>query len=128
MLDINWIRANATRAQELLDTRKNVPYSVGKLIEIDDARRAMIASVEEAQALRNNLSKQIGQAKAQKDEAKASALMVEVAALKDAIQSGEEKRREAEDALRNALLVMPNLPKDDVPVGADEAENVEYFG
>jgi seryl-tRNA synthetase len=128
MLDINWIRANDAKAEALLATRKNVPYSVARLIEIDDARRAMISSVEEAQALRNTLSKQIGQAKGQKDEAKASALMAEVAALKDAIQTGEEKRREAEEALRNALLVMPNLPKDDVPVGADEAANVEYFG
>jgi seryl-tRNA synthetase len=128
MLDINWIRANADKAEQLLATRKNVPHSVAKLIEIDDARRAMIASVEEAQALRNTLSKQIGQAKAQKDEAKSATLMAEVASLKDAIQAGEDKRRQAEEALRNALLVMPNLPKDDVPVGADESANVEYFG
>ena len=39
------------------------------------------------------LSKQIGQAKAQKDEAKAAQLMDQVAHLKDAIQQGEDERR-----------------------------------
>ena len=85
-------------------------------------------ALEEAQAARNALSKQIGQAKAQKDEAKAAQLMDEVAHLKDVIQAGEDERRAADEALRNALLVMPNLPKDDVPAGEDESDNVEYFG
>src|SRR5690606_33125826 len=40
----------------------------------------------------------------------------------------EDERRAVEEKLRNALLVMPNLPKDDVPAGADEADNVEYYG
>ncbi len=128
MLDINWIRANAAAADRALAHRKNVPFSASELLALDDARKAIIVRVEEAQARRNALSKQIGQAKAQKDEAKAQALMDEVAQLKDTIQSGEDERRAAEDKLRQALLVMPNLPKDDVPPGEDESANVEYFG
>ncbi|HZY50223.1 MAG TPA: serine--tRNA ligase [Devosia sp.] len=128
MLDINWIRANAAAADAALTHRKNVPFSASQLIEMDNQRRAIIIRLEEAQALRNNLSKQIGQAKAQKDEAKAATLMAEVGRLKDQIQAGEEERRKADEALRNALLVMPNLPKDDVPPGEDESDNVEYFG
>jgi seryl-tRNA synthetase len=128
MLDINWIRANPTAADAALKHRKNVPFSASELIAIDDARRAVIGRLEEAQASRNALSKQIGQAKAQKDEAKAAVLMDEVAKLKDAIQSGEGERRDVEEKLRNALLVMPNLPKDEVPPGEDESDNVEYFG
>ena len=95
---------------------------------MDEARRSAIAAVEDAQARRNALSKLIGQAKAQKDEAKANELMAEVASLKDAIQAGEAARKEAEDAMRNALLVIPNQPLDEVPRGADEADNKEYFG
>jgi seryl-tRNA synthetase len=128
MLDINWIRANAAAADAALTHRKNVPFSASQLIEMDNQRRAIIIRLEEAQALRNNLSKQIGQAKAQKDEAKAATLMAEVGRLKDQIQAGEEERRKADEAVRNALLVMPNLPKDDVPPGEDESDNVEYFG
>ena len=128
MLDINWIKANPEAFDRAVIGRKNVPFSAADLIGLDDARRSAIGSVEEAQAKRNALSKQIGQAKAQKDEARAQALMDEVASLKDAIQAGESARREAEDRLRNALAIMPNLPLAEVPVGADEHDNVEYFG
>ncbi len=58
---------------------------------MDDARKAVITRLEEAQAARNAFSKQIGQAKAQKDEARASQLMDQVAHLKDAIQQGEDE-------------------------------------
>ena len=128
MLDINWIRANADAADRALAHRKNVPFSASKLIAIDDERRAIITRLEEAQAARNAFSKQIGQAKAQKDEAKAKELLDQVSHLKEAIQAGEDERRAIDDKLRNALLVMPNLPKDDVPAGEDESDNVEYFG
>jgi seryl-tRNA synthetase len=128
MLDINWIRANEAAADAALKHRRNVPYSASQLIALDDARKAIITRLEEAQAARNAFSKQIGQAKAQKDEAKAAQLLDQVAHLKDAIQQGEEERRVAEKALSDALLVMPNLPKDEVPAGEGEAENVEYFG
>jgi seryl-tRNA synthetase len=128
MLDINWIRANADAADRALAHRKNVPFSASQLIAIDDERRAIITRLEEAQAARNAFSKQIGQAKAQKDEARAKELLDQVSHLKDAIQAGEDERRAIDDKLRNALLVMPNLPKDDVPPGEDESDNVEYFG
>jgi seryl-tRNA synthetase len=128
MLDINWIRANAAAVDAALAHRKNVPFSASELIAMDDARKAIITKLEEAQAARNAFSKQIGQAKAQKDEAKANELMAQVAHLKDVIQEGEDERRAADETLRNALLVMPNIPKDDVPAGEDEADNVEYFG
>jgi seryl-tRNA synthetase len=128
MLDINWIRANAAAVDAALAHRKNVPFSASELIVLDDARKTIITRLEEAQAARNAFSKQIGQAKAQKDEARANELMAQVAHLKDVIQEGEDERRTADEALRNALLIMPNLPKDDVPVGEDEDDNVEYFG
>jgi seryl-tRNA synthetase len=128
MLDINWIRANRAAFDKAAAGRKNVPFTADELLALDDTRKSVIASVEDAQAKRNALSKLIGQAKAQKDEAKANELMAEVATLKDAIQSGEDARRKADEALRNALLVMPNLPLEEVPVGADEHDNVEYYG
>jgi seryl-tRNA synthetase len=128
MLDINWIRANAAAVDAALAHRKNVPFSASELIAMDDARKAVITRLEEAQAARNAFSKQIGQAKAQKDDARANELMAQVAHLKYVIQQGEDDRRAADEKLRNALLIMPNLPKDDVPAGEDEADNVEYFG
>jgi len=128
MLDINWIKANPEAFDRALSGRKNVPFRSAELLALDEQRRTVIASVEDAQAKRNALSKQIGQAKAQKDEAKAQALLDEVAHLKDVVQNGEAARKDAEDKLRNALSIIPNLPLEDVPVGEDESDNVEYFG
>jgi len=128
MLDINWIKANPEAFDRALSGRKSVPFRSAELLALDEQRRTVIASVEDAQARRNALSKQIGQAKAQKDEAKAQALLDEVAHLKDVVQNGEAARKDAEDKLRNALSIIPNLPLDDVPVGDGESDNVEYFG
>jgi len=128
MLDINWIKANPEAFDRALAGRKNVPFRSAELLALDDQRRTVIAAVEDAQARRNALSKQIGQAKAQRDEARAQALLDEVANLKEVVQNGEAARREAEDRLRGALSIIPNLPLDDVPVGDDESDNVEYFG
>jgi seryl-tRNA synthetase len=94
-----------------------------RLLARDKELRDLLTRLQQAQARRNEASKLIGQAKAKKDEAQASALMAEVAGLKDEIQSGEQKERELTEALKNELAVIPNLPAADVPDGASEDEN-----
>lgn len=94
------------------------------LLEQDRALRDLLVTLQTSQARRNEASKLIGQAKARKDEAQAAALMAEVAGLKDSIQQGEARQRELEEALKQALAVIPNLPAADVPDGADEGDNV----
>ncbi|MBO9587804.1 serine--tRNA ligase [Devosia sp.] len=128
MFDIKWIRANAEAFDAAVSRRKNVSVRSSDLLAIDDRRREIIVRLNEAQEKRNALSKQIGQAKAQKDEAKAQELMAEVARLKDFIPTGEAEERAVEAELRAALSVIPNLALDDVPQGDDENDNVEYFG
>jgi seryl-tRNA synthetase len=127
MFDIKAIRANPEAFDADLARRSLAPKSA-ELLAIDDKRRAIIVALNEAQEKRNAASKLIGQAKAQKDEAKAQALMAEVAAIKDQITTGEAEERAIEAELRAALSVIPNLLKEDVPPGKDETSNVEYFG
>jgi seryl-tRNA synthetase len=129
VFDIKWIRENpeafdAGVRKRGLEPGKDVS-SAAELAALDEARRKVVTRLQEAQARRNAASKEIGKAKAAKDEAAAQALMAEVAALKDALAKGEEEQREADKALHDALSVIPNLPADDVPVGADEKGNVE---
>jgi seryl-tRNA synthetase len=81
--------------------------------------------LQEAQARRNAASKEIGQAKASKDEASAKRLMDEVAALKSDIQQGEAEEKRLDDELRTLLSNIPNTPAADVPVGPDEKANLE---
>src|SRR5471030_1095073 len=96
----------------------------GNLLKQDKALRDLLVRLQNDQARRNEASKLIGQAKAKKDEAGAAALMAEVAGLKDAIQQGEAEQRVLEKDLRGALAIIPNIPADDVPDGADESANV----
>jgi seryl-tRNA synthetase len=98
------------------------------LLNKDKALRDVLVRLQNSQARRNEASKLIGQAKAKKDEAGAAALMAEVAGLKEAIQQGEGEERALEKELRDALAVIPNIPADDVPDGADESANVPMPG
>src|SRR6185437_13543199 len=94
------------------------------LLARDKALRELLTRLQTQKARRNDASKLIGQAKQKKDEAQAKALLDEVAGLKEAIQRGEGEQRELEQALRDALAVVPNIPAADVPDGADESANV----
>ncbi len=129
MFDIKWIRENAEAFDAGLKKRGISPGGDVKfasdLIQLDDARRSVITRLQEKQARRNAASKEIGKAKAAKDEAKAQALMAEVAALKDELARGEDDQRAADKALHDALSVIPNVPLDEVPVGRDEHDNTE---
>lgn len=127
MHDINAIKANPAVFDAALARRGLSPLSA-TLLDLDQRRRDSIVALEAAQSRRNSASKEIGQAKAQKDEARAALLMSEVADLKDRLGALEEERRAAEAGLKAALETIPNLPLDSVPDGPDETANVEYFG
>ncbi len=125
MHDIRWIREHAEEFDRGL-ARRGHPPAAQELIALDEQRRAAIAKLEGALARRNAASKEIGKAKAKNDEARAAALMAEVAGLKTTIEAGEEEQRRAVAALEDALAQVPNLPLDDVPDGADTNDNVEH--
>ncbi len=129
MLDIKWIRENPDVLADALIKRgqsaEAARETVDDLVASDAARRDHITKLEEAQARRNTASKAIGQAKASGDEETAQALMAEVGGLKSFLQSSEDTRRTLDDALHDKLAVVPNIPLDDVPEGADEADNRE---
>ncbi len=102
-----------------------MPPLSAEILEIYDRRRSHLTRLQDAQARRNAASKEIGKAKSEKDEARAEALMSEVAELKTELQAGELRERELEAELREKLSGLPNVPLEDVPVGADENANVE---
>ena len=124
MYDIKWIRENADNFDRGLKRRGLEPLS-GKLIELDERRRAAITKSEQLQARRNAASKEIGAAKAKKDEATASALMTEVATLKETMPALDAEQKTLGEQLDKELAQIPNLPLDEVPDGADEHGNVE---
>ena len=106
-------------------SRRVPAATLNRVLSLDEQRRAAIQKLQEAQARRNAASKEVGQAKAKKDEAEAKRLMDEVANLKGAIQTGEADEKRLDDELRNLLAAIPNTPAADVPVGVDAEANVE---
>src|SRR5262245_17218897 len=125
MHDIRWIRDNPDAFDRGLKRRGLEPQAE-RLLAIDERRRAVIQKLEQAQARRNAASKEIGQAKAKKDDARAGALMAEVAELKTAIPAMEAEEKAASTELDEALAGIPNLPLDEVPDGTDAEHNVEH--
>ena len=127
MLDIKWIRENQDPFVAALKKRgADAPEeTLNQILRLDEQRRATIQKLQEAQARRNAASKEVGKAKASKDEAEAKRLMDEVAALKSTIAEGEAAEKQLDDELRKLLAAIPNVPADDVPVGPDAESNVE---
>ena len=109
MYDIKWIRENAAAFDQGLTNRNAEPLSA-VLLAIDDRRRAAIQTAQSAQERRNALSKEIGQAMAAKDTARAEALKAEVAALKDALAAAEIEEKATVAELDTALAAIPNTP------------------
>ena len=124
MHDIKLIRDDPVAFDDGLKRRGLAPLSA-EALKRDTELRALLTRLQQMQARRNEASKQIGQAKAKKDEAQAQALMAEVSGLKTDIQQGEEEERRLQAALNDFLATIPNIPAPDVPVGADEKANLE---
>ncbi|MGD9810358.1 MAG: serine--tRNA ligase [Sphingobium sp.] len=124
MHDIRFIRENPDAFDAGLARRGLAPMSA-EIVKADEGRRAISTELQQGLAKRNEASKAIGQAMAQKDMAKADALKAEVAQLKESLPAMEEQEREAAAAMEATLAAIPNLPSDDVPDGEDETANVE---
>src|SRR5688572_9144258 len=118
MHDIKWIRDNPDAFDAALK-RRGLSGEAKRLIGIDERRRAAIQASEAALARRNAASREIGAAKKSNEEARAQALMAEVAKLKDDIPRLEAEAKSTGDELDKALAEIPNLPLDEVPDGAD---------
>jgi seryl-tRNA synthetase len=125
MHDIRFIREHPDVFDRAL-ARRGLPPESKRLIALDEERRRKILEFETAQARRNAASKEIGEAKKNKNDEKAASLMAEVAALKESIPALETQEKAASNALNNALAEIPNMPLDDVPDGKDASGNVEH--
>ncbi|MEL6477261.1 MAG: serine--tRNA ligase [Pseudomonadota bacterium] len=124
MHDIRLIRDNPQAFDAML-SRRGVSAVSSEILAIDAARRAKITAAEEALAARNAASKDVGKAKASGDTAEFDRLRALVAEKKDEIARLEEEAKAEDARLHDLLMDLPNAPHDDVPDGADEADNVE---
>ena len=124
MHDIRAIRDNPD-AFDTAMARRGLTGVSSQILSIDAARRAGIAAAEAAQADRNAASKEVGAAKAKGDDAEFERLRALVSEKKDEIARLEDEAKAEDARLTEMLMGLPNAPHDDIPDGADEADNVE---
>lgn len=122
MLDMKFVREHFTEVEDMLRKRHNDLNLEGFKV-LDAKRRQLIAQSEELKQKRNAVSKEIGaKKKAGEDAQEAVRAMREVG---DRIQALDGEIRETDAELRDIMLHIPNMPKEDVPVGKDDTENPE---
>ncbi len=122
MLDPALLRSQPADIAQRLDAR-GYTLDVARIEALEAERKRIQVRTQELQNLRNTRSKAIGQAKAKGEDA--SALLAEVAGFGEELKASEAELDRIRGELEAIVLEIPNLPDPSVPVGEDEAGNVE---
>jgi len=124
MLDLNFVRDNLARVEEMLRQRGADPAAVLKdFREVDTQRRKAITEAETMKARRNKASEDISKLK--KSGRDATAAIAETKDLREQIQTREKSAADLDARLQDILAGIPNMPHAGVPVGHSADENVE---
>jgi seryl-tRNA synthetase len=124
MLELNFVRDNLSRVEEMLRQRGADPAAVLKdFNRVDTERRLAITEAETLKARRNKASEDI--AKLKKSGQDATAPIAETKELREQIQTREKTAADLDARLQDILTGIPNMPHSSVPVGHSAEENVE---
>ncbi len=126
MIDLRLVRSDPDAVRSALERRGDAAL-LDPVLALDTERRALQVRVDDLRAERNRASEAIGALKrAAKDDpaaaAKADAAAAEMRTLKDTLDGLEESLKDLDGRLDDALLVVPNLPHPDVPLGSREED------
>lgn len=109
MIDIAFIREHADLVKQAAE-QKRVTVDIDRLLVVDRSRREMKTQLDELQRQRNEAAKN-------KDIEAGKRLKEEATALQEPLQALEEE-------FEALMILVPNIPSDDTPIGKDESENV----
>ncbi|MFB6077662.1 MAG: serine--tRNA ligase [Halarchaeum sp.] len=124
MLSRQFVRENPDAVRDALE-KKGVDADLERILEVDAEWRELKREGDDLRHERNEVSSEIGRLKQEGEEEAAQEAIERSQALKDELEAVEDRADELEDELEALLLTLPQVPQDDVPVGADESENVE---
>ncbi|MFZ5823793.1 MAG: serine--tRNA ligase [Bacillota bacterium] len=122
MLDLKFVRANPDVVRQAL-VNKGVEVDLDRILALDVERRQILSEVEQLKARRNEVSKQVGILKKQGQDA--SHIIAEMGSIGDRIKELDDRTRQVEEDLQDLMYQLPNIPAPEVPVGRDDADNVE---
>ncbi len=120
MLDLKFIRENAELVKEAIKN-KNEKADIDRILELDEVKRIAQFKFDQKKADQNRVSKEIGLKKKNKEDA--SELLDQMASVAQEIKDLKNTLTDAENALNEAILWVPNMPHADVPVGKSEDDN-----
>lgn len=123
MLDIKRIREELDTVKRAVESRGQGDFGIDKVVELDERRRALLADVEAKKNRQNQDSKEIPRLK--KEGKDTTALMAEMKALSEEIKQLDAQVSQVEEALKDALLNIPNTPHESVPQGTSDEDNKE---
>src|SRR6266513_481672 len=124
MIDIQLLRTDIDALARRLATR-GYHLDVAEFKALEDARKSIQTATEQLQSQRNALAKQVGQAKAKKDEAQAAALMRQGAELADKLRQMEAENAAVQARLHEFVSQIPNIRHESVPLGSRPEDSVE---
>lgn len=124
MLDIRWMRENRAALAEAMRKLNDTEAPWEQALALDEERRELLTKVEVLRAERNTGSKQVGALMREKKTDEANALKTRMGEIGSEIATIDERLNVVEREFRDAMLRIPNIPADEVPVAPDESGNV----
>jgi seryl-tRNA synthetase len=123
MIDIQLLRRSPQEVEKRLGTRGPGAFDANQFLDLEARRKQIQTAVEQAQASRNRIAKDIGQAKAKGQDA--GALLEQAEKLKAQLESSERELALLQQEMQDFLRRVPNIPHETVPVGASSEDNRE---
>lgn len=123
MLDLKRIRMEYEEVEKRVMMRGKGDYNLPEVKALDEKRRVMLTEVEALKNKQNVMSKEIPKLK--KEGQDTTALFEEMKSLSDTVKALDTQVKEVDEALNALLLEIPNMVKEDTPIGSDDTENIE---
>ena len=121
MLDLRWVVANLDEAKRRLSTRgPAAAEALAPIEKLASERKALIQASETRRAEQKKASERMRTLRGEEQ----ARLRAELKTLSDEVKEQEARLKEVEERIEAALLAVPNLPHESVPVGTDPAANV----
>src|SRR5688572_5667243 len=122
MLDVQLLRTDLDTAARRLGERGFV-LDIQAFQSLEYQRKAIQTETQELQQRRNQLTKQVGEAKRKGEDA--TELISQVNAQADRLKAVEQELADIQQKLSEFLLYVPNIPHASVPAGESSDDNVE---
>jgi seryl-tRNA synthetase len=124
VLDLKWVVENRAEVEAMLAARGAIlDLSHGDPWALDAERRALLQKVEHLRHRQRICGEEIARRGRAREDA--ADLKAEMKGVSEEIKALEVRLAEVEEAIRQALLVLPNVPDPSVPRGSDVSANVE---